>query len=141
MIRCALEGKNLPVYGDGRNVRDWIHVADHCRGILLAIEKGVPGESYCFGGRSERRNIDVVKAICAQLDKIVPRADRSSYEKLITFVEDRKGHDWRYAIDDTKAEVELGFNREFGKFEDGLKQTIAWYLENRSWMLAVLQKT
>ena len=139
MIRCALAGKNLPVYGNGKNVRDWIHVSDHCQGVLLAIDKGIPGESYCFGGRSERRNIDVVTSICEQLDKISPRARGESYQELITFVDDRQGHDWRYAINDTKAETELGFKREYN-FEQGLAQTISWYLSHRDWMEAVLSK-
>lgn len=139
MIRCAIEGKKLPVYGNGRNVRDWIHVKDHCAGIMLAIEKGQLGESYCFGGRSERRNINVVEAICDELDRLTPRGGGESYRTLISYVEDRKGHDWRYAIDDAKAESELGFIREYTRFEDGLKQTVAWYLKNQEWMRAVLK--
>lgn len=137
MIRCAVAGKPLPVYGNGRNVRDWIHVADHARGVLLALEKGKIGESYCFGGRSERRNIAVVEAICDELSKIAPRAS-GTYRDLISFVEDRKGHDWRYAIDDTKAERELGFTREFKSFEAGLSATVKWYLENQAWVKAVM---
>ena len=139
MINCALQGKPLPVYGNGKNIRDWIHVEDHCAGILLAIDKGRAGESYCFGGRSERRNIGVVQAICAELDQVAPRA-KGSYSELITYVEDRKGHDWRYAIDDSKAESELGFKRKYVSFEEGLKQTVRWYLENKVWMKAVLNK-
>lgn len=139
MIACALAGKPLPVYGNGRNVRDWIHVADHARGVLLALEKGRVGESYCFGGRSERRNIGVVEAICDELQKIRPRAN-GSYREQITFVEDRKGHDWRYAIDDAKSEQELGFKREFASFEEGLKATIQWYLDNSTWVKAVTEK-
>ncbi|MDX9732070.1 MAG: dTDP-glucose 4,6-dehydratase [Bdellovibrionales bacterium] len=138
MINCALKGKALPVYGNGMNVRDWIHVADHARGVLLALESGLPGESYCFGGRSERRNIRVVEAICDELDKQVPRAAGGSYRDLITFVEDRKGHDWRYAIDDAKAERELGFVREFKSFEEGLGATVKWYLENQTWVKDVM---
>lgn len=138
MINCALSGRPLPVYGTGHNVRDWIHVSDHCRGIMLAIEKGLPGESYCFGGRSERRNLNVVEAICDELDRVRPRADGKSYREQITFVEDRKGHDWRYAIDDAKAERELGFKREFTSFEEGLKATVGWYLNNQEWMKTVM---
>jgi dTDP-glucose 4,6-dehydratase len=138
MINCALQGRPLPVYGDGRNVRDWIHVRDHCEGILLAIENGRPGESYCFGGRSERRNIQVVQAICDELDRVLPKKSGGSYREQIAFVGDRKGHDWRYAIDDSKAETELGFKREYWSFEDGLKQTVDWYLENQAWMRQVL---
>ncbi len=139
MIACAMAGKPLPVYGNGLNVRDWIHVADHARGVLLALEKGVVGESYCFGGRSERRNIAVVEAICDELQKLVPRKT-GTYRDLITFVEDRKGHDWRYAIDDSKAERELGFVREFKSFEAGLGATIKWYLENQAWVSKVTEK-
>lgn len=138
MINCALSGRPLPVYGTGHNVRDWIHVSDHCRGIMLAIEKGLPGESYCFGGRSERRNLNVVEAICDELDRVRPRADGKSYREQITFVEDRKGHDWRYAIDDAKAERELGFKREFTSFEEGLRATVGWYLDNQDWMKTVM---
>ncbi|RYZ77817.1 MAG: dTDP-glucose 4,6-dehydratase [Proteobacteria bacterium] len=141
MINCALSEKAMPIYGQGINVRDWIHVMDHSAGIDLAIEKGVPGESYCFGGRSERKNLDVVNAICEELDKQVPRRGGGSYKALITFVEDRKGHDWRYAIDDSKAERDLGFKRKYTSFEQGLEQTIAWYLGNRVWMDAVMGKS
>ncbi len=140
MINCALTGNALPVYGDGRNVRDWIHVADHARGVLLALQKGKVGESYCFGGRSERRNLAVVEAICDELARAVPRSGAASYRDLIKFVEDRKGHDWRYAIDDTKAERELGFKREFVSFEAGLGSTVKWYLENQAWVKAVTEK-
>lgn len=137
MIQCALQDKPLPVYGTGRNVRDWIHVTDHCRGILLALEKGLPGESYCFGGRSERKNLTVVETICSTLDRLKPRADGRSYREQIRFVEDRKGHDWRYAIDDSKAERELGFNRQYHSFEAGLEATVQWYLANQAWVKAV----
>ncbi|MES2854442.1 MAG: dTDP-glucose 4,6-dehydratase [Bdellovibrionota bacterium] len=139
MINCALSGRPLPVYGKGQNVRDWIHVADHCAGVLLALEHGVPGESYCFGGNSERRNLDVVKAICEELDRMSPKKS-GSYSEQITFVEDRKGHDWRYAIDDSKAQRELGFNRKYSNFELGLSQTVRWYIENQAWMDSVLGK-
>lgn len=140
MINCALHGKPLPVYGNGRNVRDWIHVADHARGVETALRQGQVGESYCFGGRSERRNIDVVEAICSILDEVRPRKSGGSYREQITFVEDRKGHDWRYAIDDSKAENELGFRREFDSFEKGLRATVNWYLENQAWVTAVLEE-
>ncbi|MEZ6194471.1 MAG: dTDP-glucose 4,6-dehydratase [Planctomycetota bacterium] len=123
MITNAFEDRELPVYGDGRNVRDWIHVVDHCRGVDLAREKGRPGEVYNFGGRSERRNLDVVKTVLAGLDKP---------ESLIRFVTDRKGHDWRYAIDCAKAERELGFTPSVS-FEEGMRRTIDWYLANESW--------
>ncbi|RME18436.1 MAG: dTDP-glucose 4,6-dehydratase [Bdellovibrio sp.] len=138
MIQCALKEKPLPVYGTGKNVRDWIHVSDHCQGVLLALEKGLPGETYCFGGRSERNNITVVKEICTLLDELSPRRNGKKYEELIQFVEDRKGHDWRYAIDDTKAQKELGFERQFQNFEEGLKNTVQWYLDHQNWVQKVL---
>lgn len=140
MLNCALQEKPLPVYGNGKNVRDWIYVGDHCLGILNAIEKGAPGETYCFGGNSERNNLDVVKTICAILDKKIPRKGGGGYEELIKFVEDRKGHDWRYAIDDSKAVKNLNFERKYKNFEAGLEATISWYLENKKWMNAVLTK-
>jgi dTDP-glucose 4,6-dehydratase len=136
MITCALEDKPLPVYGDGGNVRDWIHVEDHSRGILLALENGKPGETYCFGGDAERNNLDVVRTICSTLDRLRPRSDGKLYESNITFVKDRLGHDRRYAIDDMRAQKELGFNRRY-VFETGLENTIRWYLENQAWCTAV----
>lgn len=138
MTTFALSGKNLPVYGDGSNIRDWIHVEDHCRGVALALTKGTPGETYCFGGDAERNNLEVVKTICSTLQQLAPRNDRE-YETLITFVKDRAGHDWRYAIDDTKAQKELGFTRAYN-FESGLLATIEWYLDNRGWCDAVTKK-
>jgi dTDP-glucose 4,6-dehydratase len=136
MIACALASKPLPVYGDGGNVRDWIHVEDHCDGILLALTKGQPGSTYCFGGNAERNNLDVVKTICKELDQLLPRGDHKSYGDLITFVTDRLGHDRRYAIDDAFAQKELGFKRRY-TFENGLKNTIQWYLDNTAWSKAV----
>jgi dTDP-glucose 4,6-dehydratase len=138
MITHALEGKPLPVYGDGGNIRDWIHVEDHCRGVWLALEKGIPGQTYCFGGRAEKNNLDVVNAICNELDHIKPRADKKPHKTAIQFVKDRLGHDRRYAIDDTLAQNELGFTREYN-FEKGLKATIHWYLENSKWCQDVLK--
>lgn len=137
MILNALEGKSLPVYGAGLNIRDWIHVEDHCRGIWLALTKGAPGESYCFGGNSERRNIDVVHAICDILQSQRPRAGAGLYRDLITFVEDRAGHDFRYAIDDTKSQKILGYQRNFTNFEVGLEATVKWYLDNTAWIKSV----
>lgn len=139
MIHCALGNKPLPVYGNGRNVRDWIHVDDHARGVELAMRQGKVGESYCFGGRSERRNLDVVKAICTILDELRPKTT-GTYSDQITFVEDRKGHDWRYAIDDTKSETKLGFKRRYGSFEVGLRATVQWYLDNQEWVKAVTKE-
>ncbi|MCO4755773.1 MAG: dTDP-glucose 4,6-dehydratase [Bacteriovoracaceae bacterium] len=123
MISNALENKSLPVYGDGRNIRDWIYVADHNRGVWDCFLKGKAGEAYNFGGDAEKRNIDVVKTLLSVLDKS---------EDLITFVEDRKGHDWRYAMDFSKAVSDLGWKPQV-TFEEGLKKTVDWYLENREW--------
>jgi dTDP-glucose 4,6-dehydratase len=138
MITCALAGKPLPVYGDGGNVRDWIHVRDHCEGIWLALTQGRPGETYCFGGNAERNNLDVVRTICGHLDRLRPRADGKPHASAIQFVKDRLGHDRRYAIDDTKAERELGFKRRHS-FESGLADTVKWYLDNEVWIQGILQ--
>ncbi len=140
MITCALNDQPLPVYGDGGNIRDWIHVDDHCSGIWLTLQKGRPGETYCFGGNAERNNLEVVRTICKELDRSRPRRDGKSYESQLAFVPDRLGHDRRYAIDDSKAQKELGFVRKFN-FEEGLKDTIHWYLQNTDWCLSVTRKT
>ncbi|MEK6706258.1 MAG: dTDP-glucose 4,6-dehydratase [Bdellovibrionota bacterium] len=139
MIMCALESKPLPVYGDGGNIRDWIHVEDHCRGLSLALELGKPGETYCFGGNAEKNNLDVVRTICRTLNRLRPKVDGKSHETGISFVKDRLGHDRRYAIDDALAQRELGFKREYD-FEDGLTNTIQWYLDNSTWCKAVTRK-
>lgn len=130
MIRCALALKPLPIYGDGRNIRDWIHVDDHCHGLWLALQRGTPGEVYNFGGRAEMTNLALVTLLCELLDELRPRPDKTSYKALITFVTDRPGHDRRYAIDDTKAEKELGFTRHH-HFTSGLRETVEWYLDNQ----------
>lgn len=140
MIDCALQGLPLPVYGKGENVRDWIHVEDHAAGLLLALTQGEVGGTYCFGGRSERKNLDVVKTLCRTLDELRPRPAGKKYEELIQFVTDRPGHDWRYAIDDSKAETELRFERKYKNFEQGLKHTISWYLDNTAWIEKVKNK-
>jgi dTDP-glucose 4,6-dehydratase len=140
ILFCALSDRPLPVYGKGENIRDWIFVQDHCTGVMLALQHGKIGESYCFGGRSERQNLKVVETICRYLDELKPRADRKKYQEQINFVNDRPGHDLRYAIDDSKAETELGFKRTMPQFEDGLKQTIVWYLDHLDWSKAVLSK-
>ena len=128
----ALEGADLPVYGTGENVRDWLFVQDHAEALVLIATRGRPGESYNVGGASERRNIDVVRAICGILDDIVPDAAIGPRDKLIRFVTDRPGHDARYAIDFSKLNTELGWSpRE--TFESGLEKTIRWYLSNRGW--------
>jgi dTDP-glucose 4,6-dehydratase len=131
-ILNALEEKPLPIYGDGKNVRDWLYVGDHCEALRLAAQKGVPGETYNVGGRCERTNIAVAEAICDVLDRLAPRAKGSSYRALITFVADRPGHDRRYAIDPAKVERELGW-RARTAFTEGLEKTVAWYLAHRAW--------
>ena len=136
MILNALKGERLPVYGNGENVRDWLYVADHCSGIRLALKKGKAGETYNFGGRSERRNIDVVLTLCAVLDELIPDSNFVPHRQLIHFVTDRPGHDWRYAIDISKSNRELGFSPA-ETFESGLRRTVDWYLKNRAWVETV----
>jgi dTDP-glucose 4,6-dehydratase len=132
----ALEGKPLPVYGDGKNVRDWLYVEDHCEAIWTIMNKGRRGETYNVGGNSEEENIAVVHAICDILDEIRPRAGSGPRRGLITFVKDRPGHDWRYAIDSSKLQSELKWApRE--SFRTGLRKTIVWYLENNEWISRV----
>ena len=128
----AAAGEPLPVYGKGENVRDWIHVEDHCRGIHAALTRGRVGEGYNFGGASERMNLEVVRSICATLDRLLPEPGAPGRERLITFVTDRPGHDARYAIDDTKARAELGW-APMRSFEQGLEETVRWYLDHRGW--------
>ena len=134
MTLNALEGKNLPIYGDGGNVRDWIYVEDHCRGVLAALQRGRPGEKYNLGGRSERTNLQIVDAICEILEEERPAA--RPYREFKAFVADRPGHDRRYAIDDEKARTELGWEPR-QSFESGLRATVRWYLQNRAWCDAV----
>jgi dTDP-glucose 4,6-dehydratase len=132
MILNALEGKPLPVYGKGENVRDWLFVDDHADALLLVASEGRVGESYNIGGWNERRNIDVVRAICSMVDELAPDPAIGRREALITYVADRPGHDLRYAIDARKIERELGW-KPIETFESGLRKTVAWYLENRAW--------
>ena len=132
VILNALEGKPLPVYGDGMQIRDWLFVEDHAAAIWLTLQKGRIGETYNIGGLNEKPNIEIVKTICALLDKKSPRTDGQSYEKQITYVADRPGHDRRYAIDCTKLQNELGWKpRE--SFITGIDKTVDWYLKNRTW--------
>ncbi|MBI3382978.1 MAG: dTDP-glucose 4,6-dehydratase [Aquabacterium sp.] len=133
MILNALEGKPLPVYGDGLNIRDWLYVRDHCEAICQVLDKGALGETYNVGGINEIRNIDVVTTICRKLDELRPRADGSPYESLITYVKDRPGHDRRYAIDPTKIQRDIGW-RPAETFESGINKTVRWYLENTAWI-------
>jgi dTDP-glucose 4,6-dehydratase len=144
MILNAVEGKSLPIYGDGGNVRDWLYVEDHCEGILLALRKGAPGGKYNVGGGNERTNLQVVDALCEALDAELPAAKNpalasrslSSYAGLKTFVADRPGHDRRYAIDASKIRAELGWSPRHA-FESGLRETVRWYLAHRPWCEAV----
>ena len=133
MILNALEGKPLPIYGDGRNVRDWLFVEDHCSAIRTVLEQGRVGETYNIGGNSERKNLDVVTTICDLVDELRPDAALGPRRKLISFVADRPGHDRRYAIDASKISRELGWRPE-AEFETGLRQTVMWYLENSAWV-------
>ncbi|WP_442756139.1 dTDP-glucose 4,6-dehydratase [Methylocystis sp. JAN1] len=135
MILNALEGKPLPVYGRGENVRDWLFVDDHAGALMLVAREGVVGESYNVGGRNEKKNIDVVHTICDILDELRPSGG-GSYRNLITFVTDRPGHDLRYAIDCSKIERELGW-RPQETFETGLRKTVQWYLDNPAWWQAI----
>jgi len=136
MILNGLEGKPLPVYGDGRNVRDWLYVRDHCVAIWTIMNRGRPGQTYNVGGRSERENIRVVETICDLLDEMAGPLGSGSRRRLITFVKDRPGHDRRYAIDCSKIERELGWHPT-ETFESGLRKTIRWYLDNHAWVASV----
>jgi dTDP-glucose 4,6-dehydratase len=137
MIYNALRGEPLPVYGDGLQVRDWLYVKDHCRAVVRVLEAGTVGEVYNVGGHNERTNLDVVKTICGLLDELVPDSPHAPHESLITFVEDRPGHDRRYAIDAGKIERELGWTPD-ETFESGMQKTVRWYLRNRAWCEGVL---
>ncbi|PVX50760.1 dTDP-glucose 4,6-dehydratase [Balneicella halophila] len=128
IIRKAIEGEPIPIYGNGQNIRDWLYVLDHCKGIDLVFHKGKSGETYNIGGKNERTNLSIVKYICQLLDEKYPKENGDSYAQQITFVEDRAGHDWRYAIDATKIEEELGWKAE-ENFETGIEKTLHWYLK------------
>ncbi len=130
VILNALEGKELPVYGDGSNVRDWLYVADHARALVMVLQQGRLGEKYNIGGRNERTNLQVVHRICDLLDEMSPKA--RAHRDLIRFVSDRPGHDQRYAIDATKTETELGWHAQ-EDFESGIAQTVRWYIDNETW--------
>jgi dTDP-glucose 4,6-dehydratase len=145
MLLNALDGKPLPIYGDGGNVRDWLFVEDHCAGILLALQNGKPGEKYNIGGGNERTNLQIVDRLCEEIEKISPAAanealkaqGKSSYQELKKFVTDRPGHDRRYAIDATKIRTELGWKPSYD-FEAGLARSVRWYFDNRAWCQTVL---
>ena len=133
MIINALAGKPLPVYGDGRQIRDWLYVKDHCRAIRHVLAAGSPGEIYNIGGWNEKANIDIVNTVCGLLDELRPRTDGRSYCEQISFVTDRPGHDRRYAIDARKIERKLGW-KPVETFESGIRKTVMWYLENQGWV-------
>jgi dTDP-glucose 4,6-dehydratase len=137
VILKAIHGEPLPVYGDGRQIRDWLYVEDHARALYRVLREGCVGETYNIGGHNEKQNIDVVKAICALLDQLHPQSPVIPHAQLITFVKDRPGHDLRYAIDAGKIERELGWVPE-ESFETGLRKTVQWYLHNRHWWQRVL---
>lgn len=133
IIHNALAGKELPIYGDGRNVRDWLYVADHCAALYEAMNKGKLGETYNIGGNCEMQNIEIVKSVCSILDELRPKVGGTKYEEQITFVKDRPGHDRRYAIDASKIKNELGWEPK-ETFETGIRKTIRWYLDNPAWV-------
>lgn len=132
MILNALDGKSLPVYGNGQQIRDWLFVEDHARALYQVATEGIVGETYNIGGHNEKQNIEVVKAICKILDELKPRLEGKTYTSLITFVNDRPGHDLRYAIDASKIERELGWKPQ-ESFETGIRKTVQWYLNNLEW--------
>jgi dTDP-glucose 4,6-dehydratase len=132
MILNARDSKPLPVYGDGKNVRDWLYVEDHCEAIATVLSGGQPGDTYNIGGWNEKPNIEIVQTICDLVDEIAPRAGESC-RSLVTFVKDRPGHDRRYAMDARKIERELGWKPK-ATFESGIRKTVRWYLENEQWV-------
>ena len=148
MVLNTLDARDLPIYGDGKNVRDWLYVTDHCDGIRLALERGQLGESYNIGGHGERANIDVIDRLCELIERVQPAKDNSamqqrgaaSYADLKTFVEDRKGHDRRYAIDASKIERELGWSPRHD-FEAGLEATVRWYVQRREWCSRIQEES
>jgi len=139
MILNARQGKSLPVYGKGNQIRDWLYVEDHARALFKVVTEGIVGETYNIGGHNEKQNIEVVHAICALLEELAPikPSGIDKYTDLITYVKDRPGHDVRYAIDASKIERELGWTPE-ETFESGLRKTVEWYLNNQEWLTSVL---
>jgi dTDP-glucose 4,6-dehydratase len=139
VILAAMEGKPIPVYGAGANIRDWLFVEDHVDALLTILGRGTIGESYNVGGRNELKNIDLVRLLCRTLDTLLPESPHRPHERLITFVTDRPGHDLRYAIDSTKIQRELGWSPGV-TVEEGMRRTVAWYLENRWWWQAIRER-
>ena len=140
MILNCLSEKNLPVYGEGENVRDWLYVEDHCNAIYTVLSKGKLGETYNIGGNNEINNLDIVKTICQKMDELAPRIGNAQYEDLITYVTDRPGHDFRYAIDASKILDDLGWKPQ-ESFTSGIDKTIRWYLDNETWWKAIQDNT
>ncbi len=140
VVMKALEGQPLPVYGDGKNIRDWLYVIDHCSALHSVIELGKIGQTYNIGGNNELTNLEVVQALCDLLDEMSPRNDGGSYRQQITFVKDRLGHDLRYAIDSAKIQTELGW-KPVESFTSGLRKTIQWYLDHRKWCNSVCEES
>jgi dTDP-glucose 4,6-dehydratase len=136
MIANALQGKVLPVYGDGQQVRDWLYVGDHCRALRTVLDRGRVGETYNVGGGNQRSNLEVVTMVCALLDELVPESKFKPHLQLVKYVTDRPGHDRRYAIDARKLETELGWRAQ-ESFETGLRKTVEWYLANAAWVEGV----
>ena len=140
MIINALAGDSLPIYGNGQQIRDWLYVKDHCSAIRQVLKFGKIGETYNIGGWSERRNLDVVTTICMMLDQLQPKNDGTEYASQITHVNDRPGHDFRYAINASKLESELGW-RPVETFKTGIKKTVDWYLNNQDWTRGILDRS
>lgn len=139
IILKALKGEPIPIYGKGENVRDWLHVEDHCEALLTTLERGRPGETYLIGGHGERTNFEVAKTICSILNELAPDSGIKDYSSLIKFVTDRPGHDFRYAIDPTKITQELGWRAKH-TFNDGIRATVQWYISNQPWVERLLAK-
>ena len=140
VILNALRGEPIPIYGRGDNIRDWLFVEDHARALVTVLEKGRPGETYNVGASNERTNLEVVRAICALMDELVVESAVPDHGSLISFVGDRPGHDWRYAIDATRIQADLGWKPQVS-FEDGLRQTVAWYVEHLDWCASMLAES
>jgi dTDP-glucose 4,6-dehydratase len=136
MILNIIENKELPVYGTGVNVRDWLYVVDHCEALMSVMKKGTAGQTYLIGGGAEQQNITIVKMLCSLLDARLNRSGSNSSENLIRFVTDRPGHDFRYAIDASKIKAELGWQSRYS-FKDALSETVDWYLNNQKWVESV----
>jgi dTDP-glucose 4,6-dehydratase len=132
-IKNALQNKEIPIYGDGKQIRDWLYVKDHCSAIREVLKSGTPGQTYNIGGKNEKTNLEIANTICETLDKISPSKKNISYKNLITHVKDRPGHDRRYSVDYSKLESELGW-KPCEKFESGIHKTIKWYKENSDWL-------